>query len=201
MAISYPLSLPTATGIRSITLMARNSVAYSQSPFTFKGQAHAFGGEMWEADVTLPPMKRAQAEQWLSFLISLRGQYGTFLLGDPDATSIQGTATSATLTGTAGERSIDVNIATGKTLKAGDYFSLGSGASTRLYKVLEDYTGTGSTEANALEIWPALRADVTSGAADLTSAKGTFRLASNEQSWTTDHLSTYGITFGAFEAI
>ena len=203
MAIDFttPLSLPTVTGIRNIEFRAKNAVAYSQSPFTFAGQAHAYSGEIWEADITLPPMKRAAAEVWLSFLISLRGSYNKFYLGDPDGKTARGTASSVVINGTAGERVVDVNVPSSETLKAGDYFSLGSGNSMRLYKVLADYTGTGSSEANALDIWPALRANASSETADITSPTGVFRLANNEQSWTANHVSTYGITFGAFEAI
>ena len=43
MAISYPLSLPNQTSIRSIQFTARNAVAYSRSPFTFSGQAQTAG--------------------------------------------------------------------------------------------------------------------------------------------------------------
>ena len=144
MAISYPLSLPTHTGIASIELRAVNAVAYSQSPFTFAGQSHAYAGEMWQADISQPAMKRADAEQWIAFLMSLRGQYGTFLLNDPTGTSTRGTATSATITGSAGDRSVTVAM-TG-TLKAGDYFSLGTGVNTRLHKVLADKTNGGTLE-------------------------------------------------------
>lgn len=90
MAITYPLSLPTASGIRSIDLRMINAVAVSQSPFTFATQVQAYGGEMWQADVTLPPMKRAQAEVWVAFLASLRGQFGTFLMGDPNGATPRG---------------------------------------------------------------------------------------------------------------
>ena len=80
MAISYPAALPTHTGIAQIELRAINAVAYSASPFTFAGQAHAYPGQMWTADITLPPMNRSTAETWIAFLLSLRGQFGTFLL-------------------------------------------------------------------------------------------------------------------------
>jgi hypothetical protein len=65
----------------------------ANSPFTFKGQAHAYAGQMWEADITLPTMKRSDAEQWVSWLISLRGQLGTFLLGDFVGGTARGTPT------------------------------------------------------------------------------------------------------------
>jgi len=94
MAITYPLSLPTVTGIRAVDFRAVNAVAYSASPFTFSGQAHAYPGQMWTADITLPPMKRSSAEEWNAFLLSLRGQSGTFLLGDPLGCVPRGSALS-----------------------------------------------------------------------------------------------------------
>jgi hypothetical protein len=92
MAITYPLSLPSHTGIRSVELRSTNAVAYSRSPFTFAGQAFAYPGQMWQADITLPPMKRADAEQWIAWLVSLRGQLGTFTMGDPLCKTPRGTA-------------------------------------------------------------------------------------------------------------
>jgi len=95
MTISYPLALPSHTGLRAIELRATNAVAYSRSPFTFAGQAFAYPGQMWQADVTLPPMKRADAEQWVAWLVSLRGQLGTFTMGDPLCKTPRGTALSS----------------------------------------------------------------------------------------------------------
>ena len=199
MAISYPLSLPTATGIKSITWTMVNSVSYSESPFTFEGQVHAYNGERWEADITLPKMKRANAEQWISFLASLRGRFGTFLLNDPDATSPRGTATAATISGSAGDRTVSATVTSGDTLLSGDYIQLGTGSDSTLHKVIADFTGTGS--AANLEIFPALRKTRSNVSADLTSASGLFRLVSNETSWNADDVSTYGISFGAVEVV
>jgi hypothetical protein len=199
MAISYPVALPTHTGIAQIELRAINAVAYSASPFTFAGQAHAYPGQMWTADVTLPPMKTTDAEQWLGFLLSLRGQFGTFLLGDPLRTSPRGTAASCTITGVAGDNTVSATVTAGQTLLAGDYIQLGTGANATLHKVLVNYTGTGS--AANLEIWPALRVARTAVSATLSNAKGVFRLSSNEQAWSINEASIYGITFAAREAI
>lgn len=194
MAISYPVSTPTDIGIADIQLSATNAVAVSKSPFTFATQVHAYSGEMWSASVTIPTVRKDLAEPWVAFLLSLRGQYGTFLLGDPNRTSPQGTATSATITGSLGDRSVTVAM-TG-TLKAGDYFQLGSGSSARLHKVLVDQSGNGT-----LEIWPALRDDYTTASATLTNAKGVFRLASNSTQWGIGSSSAYSIQFDAMEDI
>ena len=194
MAISYPLTLPSHTGVRSIELRAINAVAYSASPFTFAGQAHAYSGQIWLADITLPAMRIADAETWLGFLLSLKGQYGTFLLGNPTCTAPRGTATSATVSGSAGSGSVSVTMS--GTLLAGDYIQLGSGSDATLHKVLQDQSGSGT-----LEIWPSLRKARSSVSATLTNAKGLFRLSSNEQAWSVTEASTYGITFSAREAI
>ena len=194
MAISYPLSLPTNIGMASIELRAKNTVAVSSSPFTYKQTVYAYDGQMWEADVTLPPMNRDDAESWIAFLMSLKGRYGTFLLNDPSATSVRGTATSATISGSAGDSSVTVTMS--GTLKAGDYIQLGSASDATLHKVLVDQDGSGT-----LEIWPKLRKARSSVSADLTSASGVFRLASNETAWSVNDASFYGISFGATEVV
>jgi hypothetical protein len=92
MAITYPLALPTQAGIANVALRAANVVALSQSPFTYRQQVFKHPGERWEATVSLPSMARANAEAWVSFLLALKGQSGTFLLGDPANTAPRGAA-------------------------------------------------------------------------------------------------------------
>ena len=195
MAISYPLSLPTNVGMASIELRARNTVAVSMSPFTYKQQTHSYDGQMWEADVTLPPMNRDDAESWVSFLMSLKGRAGTFLLYDPSARSARGTATAINVTGAVGDDSLTVNSYNG-TLKAGDYIQLGAASDATLHKVLVDYSGSGD-----LEVWPKLRKARSNVSAVLVNASGVFRLASNETAWSVDNASFFGISFGATEVV
>lgn len=194
MAINYPLTLPTHTGVRNIELRTTNAVAYSRSPFTFAGQTHVYPGQMWQADFTLPPMKRVDAEKWIAWLVSLRGQYGTFLAGDSSSSSIRGTATTVAVTGSAGSNS--VTVTSNGTLLAGDMIQIGTGLDATLHKVLSDLSGNGT-----LEIWPALRKARTTAAVTLTNAKGLFRLATNETSWSVNEASIYGLSFSAMEAV
>ena len=194
MAISYPLSIPNTNSIISFNLDAVNAVAYSQSPFTFSGQAHVYSGQMWQLDATLKPMKRSQAEAWLSMLTSLRGQLGTFLIGDPLGCSLRGTATSATVSGSSGDNSVAVAM-TG-TLLAGDYIQLGSASTATLHKVLKDQSGNGT-----LEIWPSIRSNQSSASLTLTNTVGKFRLGSNSISRPSTSDGIYNINFNAIEAI
>lgn len=206
MTISYPLALPSHTGIRSIELRAINAVAYSRSPFTFQGQTFAYAGQMWQADITLPPMKRSDAEQWIAWLVSLRGQLGTFLLGDPLGCTARGAATGTPLVNGSsqigGSLVID-GAATSVTgwLKAGDYIQIGTGSSATLHKVLQDANSDGSGNVT-LDIWPHIRtAPADNSTVTVSNTKGLFRLSSNEQSWSINEASIYGLTFGAMEAV
>lgn len=205
MSISYPLSLPTNTRIRTIDLTAINAVAYSQSPFTFSGQAHAYSGQMWQADITLPAMRRSDADQWITFLMSLRGQFGTFLLGDPVACSPRGLAGSflgtPVITNQTGGTISVTGASRSKTnwLLAGDYIQIGTAADATLHKVLQNASTDGSG-GTTLEVWPHVRG-TRSGSIAVNNTVGNFRLSSNQQSWSVNEASIYGITFGAMEAL
>lgn len=194
MALSYPLATPTSIGIESIELRAVNAVATSQSPFTYKQQIISHGGQKWEASVNIPSVHRDKAAQWKALLVGLKGPVGTFLLGDPDYATPQGTVSSCTLTGSAGDETVTV-VMTG-TLLAGDYIQLGSGSAAKLHQVLLDQDGDGS-----LEIWPALRSNYTGETVIFNAPKGVFRLATNISSWSINNASTYGISFEAVEAL
>tara|TARA_B110000977_G_scaffold8991_1_gene11925 strand:- start:254 stop:841 length:588 start_codon:yes stop_codon:yes gene_type:complete len=194
MAITYPLDTPTSIGIESIELRAVNSVATSQSQYSYKQQVISHGGQKWEASVTIPSVRRDKSAQWKAMLVALKGPTGTFLLGDPDYATPQGTVSSCVLSGVAGAESPTV-VMTG-TLLAGDYIQLGTGSSSRLHQVLTDQSGDGS-----IDIWPSLRSTYSSATVVFNSPKGVFRLATNITSWSINNASAYGISFDAVEAI
>lgn len=208
MSINYPLSLPQTNAIRSIELRTINAVAYGRSPFTFSGQVHAYAGQMWQADVTLKPMRRSDAEEWISWLVSLKGQFGTFYLGDPLACTPRGSARDAdTITvdgATTSGNTIDIQsapVSTTNYLKAGDYMQIGTGTSRQLFKVLQNVS-TDSSGTATVDVWPNVRTSIADNASvTVQSTQGLFRLASNETSWSVNEASIYGLTFGAMEAL
>ena len=206
MATTYPLTLPTVTGARSVNLRAINAVTLSQSPFTYAAQSQAFSGQMWAADVSLPPMKRSDAAVWVSWLVSLRGQYGTFLMGDPLCATAQGEAGGTPLVNGASQTGEDL-IIDGCTLnqtdwlKAGDYIQLGSGASSTLHQVTADVDTDGSGNAT-ISLWPHVRTAPDDNAAiTVSSPVGRWRLDSNQSEWSINEAAIYGISFSAMEAI
>lgn len=208
MAINYPLALPTSIGIAQIELRATNAVAISRSPFTFGTQVHAYSGQSWQADVTLPSIRRDLAEDWVAWLISLKGQFGTFYLGDPNAVTPRGSARDTDTILVNGATSSGNTLAIDSApasrtgyLKAGDYMQVGTGTSRQLFKVLADVNTNGSGQAT-VDIWPDVRTTIANNAAvTVENTKGIFRLASNEQAFSINEASIYGITFAAMEAI
>lgn len=206
MAVSYPLAFPTHTGVRSVNLRAVQAQGMTQSIFTYKQQVVSHDGARWEAEISLPPMSRQNAEAWLGWLLSLRGQVGTFLMGDPAGATPMGEAGGTPLVNGASQTgsSLVVDGATpsqSSWLRAGDYFQLGSAASSKLYKVTQDVVTDGGGSAT-LEIWPNLRSSPSDNdALTVTGAKGLFRSSRKDVEWSVNEAMQYGVTFPVIEAI
>lgn len=203
---TYPVNMPTVAGIQSAVLSMDNATSLTASPFSYAQQAYNWGGARWRIDFTPPPMRRADAEEWIAFTLSLRGQFGTFLAGDPSATTPRGSAGGTPLVNGGGQSGgtlvIDgCPINTTGWLRKGDYFQLGSGSGARLYKLIEDANTNGSGQTT-LEFVPNLRTPPNDNAAlTTTNARGLFRLDSNSTSWSANPDGTWRISFGAVEAL
>jgi len=206
MPISYPRALPTHTGIRQITLRAVNVTAVSESVFTLRQQVFKHSGERWEAEVTLPQMARSDAEQWVAWLLSMRGREGTFLLGDPLGATPRGSAGGTPRVNGASQTgdSISIDGCTASQtgwLKAGDYIQLGSGAGSSLHKVLQDVSSNGAGQAT-IDVWPSIRtAPADNSTVVVSASKGVFRLATSNTEWSINEIAHWGIVFPAVEAI
>lgn len=204
MAISYPLSLPSRTP-RRIQFKMNSIVGLSASPFTGSQQVYAHAGQFWSAEVELPPMQRADAEDWIAFLISLNGREGTFLMGDPVNTSTRGLGTGTPLVKGASQTGNSLNTDGWTTsqsdiLKAGDWIQLGSGSTSTLHKLRQDADSDSGGNAT-LEIWPGIRtAPADNAAITVANCNGLWRLAENVQGYDLDLAAIYGISFSCIEA-
>lgn len=205
MAISYPLALPNITGIKQVTFAARAAVAASRSPYSGARKTYEFPSQYFEAAVKLPPMTRAEAEAWNCFRLKLNGKKGTFLLGDPNGATARGSArtTPGTPLVKGANQTGDTLIIDGLPLSAtgyfleGDYIQLGSGSTSRLYKVLEDTNTNGSGEATLL-LWPnIITAPNDNDTVVVSNAVGVFSMAENYMPWDIDEAAMYGISFNA----
>lgn len=206
MAVSFPLSLPSVKSQRALRWRPRAAVAEARSVFTFQRQQQVHAGMIWAVEVELPAMLRADAEEWIGFLLSLNGKEGSFLMGDPLGATPRGAATGTPVVDGAGQSGRTLATrgwSTGVTgiLKRGDYLQLGSGSGTHLHKVVADADSDGSGDAS-LEIWPALRESPSDGdPITVTNTVGLFELATNEMPWDVDSAQVYGIGFPAVEVL
>lgn len=205
---SFPLSLPATPDLLDFTMRPARSSSSHESPFSFQQEVQVFSGRKWEVQFTLPRIvNRSIAEDWITTLLLLDGREGTILIGDPDATSFMGDLTGSTPVVNGGSQTGKLlsigGLAISKSgiMLPGDYFQLGSGETTRLYKVLEQVDSDASGIAD-VNIWPNLRESPSDAEALVTSnPKGTFRLDSTDMGWSTDSLSHYQFQFSFREAV
>lgn len=209
MAITYPLAFPVTISPTDLMMRAVRVDAMSRSQFTGAQQVIRHQGQWWEADITMPPMSRDEADEFIAFALQLDGRFGTFTMIPPDAATPRGSASvtpGTPLVNGASQSGAELAIdgapvsATGY-LKAGDYIQLGTGQTTKLHKVVADADTDGSGQVT-LDIWPRLRSSPADDATVVVSgAAGLFRLVDGTYSWTVDVANFYGATFSVIEAL
>lgn len=214
MSITYPIKLPgldfpnvgISVPIASIRFKPRSVVAISASPFTFQQQVQVHQGQVWAAEMNLPPLGHDEAQEWIAALLSLNGIQGTFYLGDPAHRQPRGIPT--------GNPNVDGASQTGQSLatkgwtpsssgvlRAGDWIQLGSGSTQRIYRALNDVNADGVGKAT-IDIWPRLRESPENEALlTLQNTMGIFRMTDNEMIWDIDSARIYGIELSVVEAI
>lgn len=205
---SYPITLPTNPGFVKSTWGLKRAVAVSTSPFTGAQQVHQYDFALWEAVVSLPPMKRDQAAEWQAIMMRLHGRAGTFLLGDPDAKQPRGEITgNVSLRGDCpvGTHEIELQttmLSAENVFKVGDYIQIDEGGSAKLHMIVET---DGTTDGNGhmiVEIEPVIKQFTPSGTAVIyDEPKGLFRMDVNDLSWDADQVSRYGMSFSCTEAM
>lgn len=178
-------TFPTTVGIQSMTMRLRSATAMTESVFTFDQQVFAHAGVRWEAEVTLPPMTRAQAKQYEGFFAGLQGMKETFTMGNP----LHNVSVTGSVTGSTGD--IQITAAFVGAYAVGDYFSVGG----NLHIITE------LVNASTIKVMPPLRQTASATAVDFSLPVSTWRLASNEIGWSINEASLYGFSFACIEAL
>jgi hypothetical protein len=199
---TYPLTMPASPAPNRSSLRIIRVSALSQSPFSGRQQVVQWPSALWQAEISLPPMRRDKAGPWQAFILSLAGRTGTFLMGDPDAKTPRGTARSGVAVNGAGQTGNVLNVRgmVNTTLLKGDYIQVGSGSTARLHMVVNDHGG-GPGGVTPLEIEPPLKFSPADGAAVVVvNAVGLWRMSASDPGWDSDAASIYGFTFACHEA-
>jgi hypothetical protein len=192
----------TPSAPATVEFTAMDTVAVSISPFTGQQQVQDWQASWMEASVSMPALIHAQAQEWIAFLMSLRGQAKVFQLGDPLATAacgsrlgtplVDGAGQTGYLLATKGWTASSVGV-----LLPGDWIQIGY----RIYRTLEIATADGAGKL-VLSIWPQLRESPADGdVITLNNTKGLWRLASERRKWSVTGSRTYGMQFEIREAL
>lgn len=151
-----PLTLVSSLERRLVT-----SVAEARSPFTGTSQIQDWGASWWEYQIEMAVTQGAKARRLSAFFAALGGLRGRFLFPDP---SIEVPVAIGNPYVTEAQAAGASNLKTagwGLGLRAGDFFQLGSDATTRLYQVTADIVPLGSEAV--ISFVPPLRASVLIG--------------------------------------
>jgi len=206
MTISYPLSLPTTLAPDRIDWMMETRIESTTPPWGFIPQTFVWvGADQWRARLTWNGMmSQNSADDVETISLALNGPEGSFLLGDLIRTTPRGTwAGQSPLVKGASQTGktllIDGLTPTTTTAIRGDWFQLGSGATSRLHRITATGTANGSGEIT-LDFWPSLRVSPADNAPlTLASAKGLFMLANNISGWTQEDIRDSGISLECIE--
>ena len=206
---TFPLDFPTWRGVRAVEQRAQRSVGLARSPFSFARYKQDRGGKLWRFNVTVPLLDRDTALNWEAWFLALNGREGSFLFGDPSATNPRGSWAGTPVVNGAGQTGSTLQLrnftpSAAGVVRPGDYFQLGNGASSRLYRV----PGVTAYDADAgglvtIDIWPALRGpSVNADPVRTVTPQGVFELDSNDTPMAIDEaLRSQQFTFPIVEAL
>lgn len=197
MAINFPLSLPTVTGVRSRELVPTTVVGMTSSQFTGEQQVFPSVGQWLVFNFELPQMKDASAGIWSAFFMALNSMEGTFLMGDSVRKVPRGTVAGTVTVGAgavANSTTLPLSGGTGAFAVA-DWLQVFTGASSRLHRVLQ-------VNAGSVDVFPRLRAAYANGSSiTYTNPKGVFRLTGIPAEAFDSRKICQGMQFTAMEAI
>ena len=88
------ITMPTTPNFVSSEFTLVRTIGQTISPFTGQSKTQEFDANFFQANVTLPPMNKATAVNWQSFLARLKGPTNVFQFTDPDAKTGSGTQDS-----------------------------------------------------------------------------------------------------------
>lgn len=203
MPISEPITPPSSPKPRELRITPMTAVGVTRSPFTGKSHAYAYQAQQWMLSASWDALTRAQSALLEAFVLKCNGPQYRFLWGFIEQTAPQGTWAGTPLVNGANQTGVDLNIdgltpsVTG-IIKANDVFQLGTGLTSRLYRVTDDVNSNGSGQAT-LPIWPAITADnkpADNAAIVTASPRGIFRLT-GMPTWNIERVARTGFSITA----
>lgn len=114
------ITMPSTPNFTISNFRLIRTIGQTVSPFTGQTKTQEFDAVYWQADVTLPPMKRSVAVNWQTFLMELKGTTNHFKFADPDALTNTGTYSTSYLEANKRVNNTSVTLSfSGNTITAG----------------------------------------------------------------------------------
>lgn len=159
MIPELPLTLVQSLDRRLVT-----ATAVAASPFTGSEEVQDWGGEWWDYGIEMARTTGRDGRRLSAFLAALGGPRGRFLFRDPTIRQPGNTLAPQVAGGfQTGNRLVTAGWpACATPLFAGDFFSLGSDAETRLHQLTADVVSDAAGQAT-LAFVPRLRSAPTDG--------------------------------------
>ncbi|PTW49364.1 hypothetical protein C8J25_101872 [Sphingomonas faeni] len=175
MALVYPIPFPSqAPATQRLTLNRRQSA--TESPFTYAVQVVDTAAQ-WAFEWSWPIMSHVKAEALTGWLLSLKGQIGTFTYRPRQALTSGLTGRTLAIQGYASNDAISVagwaaNASSG--LRAGQFFQLGK----QLLRIVDANAGADANGRVTISFEPSLRANIAAATpVNFASPAGEFRLS------------------------
>lgn len=156
--MAYP---PAQVRVADFTFGPHTVAHRALNPYNRRTTAYDFGGDAWQAEITLTQSSGAASGVVLAWLASLKGPAGKFELPVFDYKGPAQITQNPTAAAAASARAeiLVVQMAAGEAFAVGEFLTIAN----RLYIVTQAPAVPGG--AQELTIWPRLRANVASGAA------------------------------------
>jgi len=85
-------TVPNVLGPSSIQFDPIEKVEQNTSIFSGQVQTYDLMNSLWSGTISLPIMRRYDADAWHAFILACRGPVNSFMLGDPTAALPKGAA-------------------------------------------------------------------------------------------------------------
>ena len=195
------VDMPASPGFRTVQFDVDDPASAVVNGFSGLTQVQRWpGADVLSGTLSLPKLTQADADNWIAFLMALRGQANAFLLGDPLKRTPRGNPqhsvplidNSNPANNLPGSDQLVTHgwDGAGHLLEAGDWIQVGRYLYRNLFPVTK--------AAQTLTVWPTLRetpaADGTAPIV-LRNTVGVFRLAKSQRTWNADFTRLTSLSF------
>lgn len=169
--------LPRGFG-RDMGRVLADAVAVAASPFTLSEQVQDWGGRRWEFSGPVA-LSRGLEGRAVSAFFAQVGRAGKFILRDPSVRDVGDVGTPEVTDGGQTGTTLQTAGWTPSTtvLRAGDLFSVGAGATLRLYQVTADVASNAEGEAVLVFVPPLRESPAAEAALDVVTPGCVCRLS------------------------